>query len=71
MTNPGSPVLIISWNTREETRRCLESLARVAPIGLRYEVVAIDNASRDGSAELLAADPTVRLIRNPRSGRRG
>jgi GT2 family glycosyltransferase len=32
-----------------------------------YEVVAVDNASRDGSADMLAAHPDVRLIRNPRN----
>jgi GT2 family glycosyltransferase len=59
-------VLLTSWNTRAETECCLASLpATTGP--LRYEVVAVDNASRDGSAELLAADPRVRLIRNPRN----
>ncbi|MDG4786345.1 glycosyltransferase [Micromonospora sp. WMMD1102] len=66
MTVPVVSVLLISWNTREETRRCLDSL-RVATAGLPYEVVAVDNASTDGSAELLAVDPRVRLVRNPRN----
>ncbi|WP_422770512.1 glycosyltransferase family 2 protein [Plantactinospora sp. WMMC1484] len=66
MTVPVVSVLLISWNTREETRRCLDSL-HVATGGLPYEVVAVDNASADGSADLLAADPRVRLIRNPRN----
>lgn len=66
MSEPEVSVLLTSWNTRDETRRCLESL-RVAADGLTYEVVAVDNASRDGSAELLAADPRVHLIRNERN----
>jgi GT2 family glycosyltransferase len=60
-------VLLVSWNRREETRRCLESLHATAGVDLEYEVVAVDNGSRDGSAELLAADPRVRLIRNSRN----
>ena len=62
MTPPLVSVLLISWNTREETRRCLESLAHT---DVAYEVIAVDNASRDGSAEVLAADASVTLIRNP------
>jgi GT2 family glycosyltransferase len=60
---PHVSVLLISWNTRDEIRRCLESLYDTAG-ELSYEVIAVDNASADGSAELLAADPRVRLIRN-------
>jgi GT2 family glycosyltransferase len=61
---PEVSVLLTSWNTREQTRACLTSLHRVAA-GLDYEVIAVDNGSRDGSADVLAADPRVRLIRNP------
>lgn len=67
MNAPELSVLLTSWNTREETRRCLESLEQATAGGLTYEVVAVDNASKDGSAELLAAHPRVRLIRNPRN----
>ena len=66
MSKPEISVLLTSWNTREETRLCLESLHAAAD-GLAYEVVAVDNGSLDGSAELLAADPRVRLIRNDRN----
>jgi GT2 family glycosyltransferase len=64
---PQVSVLLTSWNTREEIRRCLDSLGAAASDALRYEVIAVDNASVDGSAELLAADPRVRLIRNRRN----
>jgi GT2 family glycosyltransferase len=63
MSVPELSVLLVSWNTREETRRCLDSLRQTAA-ELSYEVVAVDNGSRDGSAELLAADNRVQLIRN-------
>jgi GT2 family glycosyltransferase len=63
MRTPEVSVLLVSWNTREETRRCLYSLRQTAA-KVSYEVVAVDNGSRDGSAELLAADDSVQLIRN-------
>ncbi|WP_432826440.1 glycosyltransferase family 2 protein [Dactylosporangium sp. CA-092794] len=67
MTPVDLSVLLVSWNTREETRACLDSLASTIKPGCRYEVIAVDNGSRDGSADLLAADPQVRLLRNDRN----
>ncbi|MER7167437.1 glycosyltransferase family 2 protein [Micromonospora sp. NPDC000207] len=64
---PTLSILLTSWNTREQTRLCLESLAETVDPDLDYEVVAVDNASRDGSAEMLADWPRVQLIRNDRN----
>lgn len=66
MSTPLVSVILVSWNTRESTRRCLAAL-HASGDGLAYEVVAVDNGSADGSAELLAADGRVRLIRNDRN----
>ncbi len=46
-------VAIVSWNTRALLARCLESLAPEVERG-RAEVWVVDNASSDGSAELVA-----------------
>src|SRR5690606_12119132 len=55
-------ILIVSYNTRDYTLRCLESVHRQAR-GVDHEVVVVDNASADGSAEAIAAAfPTVRLV---------
>ncbi|MFC6018115.1 glycosyltransferase [Plantactinospora solaniradicis] len=64
---PDVSVLLVSWNTRDKTRSCLESLPAAVTDGLRYEVMAVDNGSTDGSAEMLAGYPGVRLIRNDRN----
>lgn len=64
--SPELSVLLVSWNTREETSRCLRAL-HAGATGLDYEVIAVDNASVDGSADLLAADPRVHLITNRRN----
>jgi GT2 family glycosyltransferase len=45
-------VAVVSWNTRELLRRCLESFADEAGSG-RCEVWVVDNASSDGSAEMV------------------
>jgi GT2 family glycosyltransferase len=58
---PEVAVAIVSWNTRDLLRRCLESFATEVDSG-RCEVWVVDNASSDGSAEMVAADfPWVRL----------
>lgn len=46
-------VAVVSWNTRELLARCLESLAGEVREG-RAEVWVVDNASSDGSPELVA-----------------
>jgi GT2 family glycosyltransferase len=56
-------VLIISYNTRDLTLACLGSLYQQTRGGL--EVVVVDNASTDGSADAIAAAfPQARLIRS-------
>lgn len=57
-------VVVLSWNTREILRACLQSLERDAQCKPR-EIIVVDNASEDGSADMVAsAFPTVRLLRN-------
>lgn len=48
-------VIIINWNAREDLHRCLESLYAEPKPRLDYEVWVVDNASSDGSAEMVAA----------------
>lgn len=58
-------VVIVSYNGRDYLRRCLRSLAEHTR-GLEYEVIVVDNASRDGSADMIAAEyPSVSLLRRP------
>ncbi len=53
-------VIIVSWNTRELLRACLASLLGDAPDA---RVIVVDNASSDGTADMIrAAFPQVELI---------
>jgi GT2 family glycosyltransferase len=57
-------VLIVNWNTRDLLDACLRSISLHPPHD-DYEVIVVDNASRDGSAEMVLSDhPEVTLIRN-------
>jgi GT2 family glycosyltransferase len=55
-------IVIVNWNTRLILRDCLGSL--FAGLGrLEAEVLVVDNASADGSAEMVAEEfPAVRLL---------
>lgn len=55
-------IVIVSWNTRDLLRDCLESLA-AAQGDVAFQTIVVDNASSDGSAEMVAREfPEVRLI---------
>jgi len=59
---PDVSILIVSFNTRDILRQCLATV-RAETGSLRVETIVIDNASRDGSAEMVAAEfPEVLVI---------
>lgn len=57
-------VIIVSWNARNFLLKCLESLYREQTVHI-IELIVVDNASSDGSAEAVKENyPEVVLIRN-------
>lgn len=69
MTNPltAAPptlsVVVVSYNVRSRLQRCLRSIGCGA-----HEILVVDNASVDGSAEMVQANfPRVRLLRSARN----
>ncbi|MEY4762714.1 MAG: hypothetical protein RLZZ200_2570 [Pseudomonadota bacterium] len=65
MSNPPTvSVVIVSFNTREILRQCLQRLYEETG-AVTFETIVVDNASRDASADMVAQDfPQVRLIRS-------
>jgi GT2 family glycosyltransferase len=60
-------ILIVSWNTRDLLQACLASIRR-HPSREPYEVIVVDNASSDGSAELVRDQfPEVTLLAQDRN----
>lgn len=56
--------MIVNWNTKDLLHQCLTSLRDLSG-GLDHEVIVVDNASGDGSQEMVRTEfPEVRLVEN-------
>lgn len=65
--SPDISIVIVNYNTKDYTAQCLDSLYANPPHS-SFEVIVVDNASADGSADWLEATyPQVRLVRSPRN----
>jgi GT2 family glycosyltransferase len=61
---PDLSISIINWNTQDLLANCLESVEQTKD-GLDVEIIVVDNASTDGSQEMVQARfPAVKLVEN-------
>jgi GT2 family glycosyltransferase len=61
---PVISIVIVSFNTRDLLRECLDTARRECE-GIPSEIFVVDNISRDGSADMVEQEfPDVRLIRS-------
>jgi GT2 family glycosyltransferase len=64
VSEPDLSIIIVSWNVRELLKACLQSIYDTVQ-GVCFEVFVVDNASRDGSPQMVErCFPDVRLIAN-------
>jgi hypothetical protein len=62
-TWPKVAIIVLNWNSYEDTKECLESLANITYPN--YEVIVIDNASSDSSIDRLEKEFSQHIfIRN-------
>jgi len=60
-------IIIVNWNTSETLRKCLSSVYQSTK-RIDYEVIVIDNASQDGSPDMIKAEfPQVHLVQNKKN----
>lgn len=60
---PGTSIVILSFNTFDYTKQCLESVKETVPLD-RCQIVVVDNASSDGSLEYLRTLDWITLVEN-------
>ncbi len=69
---PTLSYCVVNTNGREHLLACLEAIERTHPAGVEREVLVLDNASADGSAEAVRAlDSEIRLIALEAASRQG
>lgn len=57
-------IIIVAWNVRQLLHDCLKSVYDQTE-GIDFEVIYVDNASEDGSVEMVAEQfPQVKIIKN-------
>ncbi|MDM8569565.1 glycosyltransferase family 2 protein, partial [Thiotrichales bacterium HSG1] len=67
MNNPQISIIIVSFNTCDLLRDCLNTLFKEAG-NVSYETLVIDNASKDNSAVMVATEfPDIKLIRSTKN----
>jgi len=54
-------IIVVSYNTRDMTLECLRSIFRETQL-IDFEIIVIDNASTDGSADAIAAEFGERIL---------
>jgi GT2 family glycosyltransferase len=68
VTTPRVRLVVLTYNGRDNLERCFEHLHALDWPRDRLELVLIDNGSRDGSSDLVAASfPDVRIVRLARN----
>jgi GT2 family glycosyltransferase len=68
MNQPTLSIVILNFKTSGLLRQCLRGIA-TSEDQVTKEVIVVDNASRDGSVEMVTADfPDVRVIASPMNG---
>lgn len=57
-TVPNVSIILLSFNHLQYTKGCVESIRAFCPVSC-YEIICVDNASTDQTAEWLAAQPDI------------
>lgn len=55
-------IIIVSWNTRDITLNCLKSVYENLKNDIKFEVILVDNGSKDGSVESVKASFSQGLV---------
>lgn len=62
-------ILILNYNTVDWLQNVLSSIQNFPPQNIAYEVIVVDNASKDASVEMVETEfPHVVLIKSPENG---
>jgi GT2 family glycosyltransferase len=64
--NPELSIVLLSWNQRALTQRCVDSIRSATDVS--YQLVIVDNGSTDGSAQLARDEADVAITNSENLG---
>jgi GT2 family glycosyltransferase len=68
MQKPDLSIIVLSYNTKDLLRLCLSSINKAVKANINIQIIVVDNASSDGSAELVKKEfPWVELIESKKN----
>jgi len=60
-------IILVSYKTRDLLKKCINSVKKNS-VGIRYEIIVVDNNSGDGSCEMIKTDyPEIILIESKKN----
>ncbi|NQT22324.1 MAG: glycosyltransferase family 2 protein, partial [Candidatus Omnitrophica bacterium] len=63
MSEPRTSIVILNWNQKDDTAKCLKSLEKL--LYKNYGIIVVDNGSKDGSPDFLKNNfSNITLIKN-------
>lgn len=54
-------IIIVTYNTLKMTKECIDSVIQMT-LGLKYEIILVDNNSQDGSRDFFSCDSRIKYI---------
>ena len=58
-------IILVNYNTKELTIQCIRSIYNKVPEALQYEIILVDNASVDGTVDVVKqVYPDVIIVEN-------
>lgn len=68
MSKPKLSIIILSYNTKDLLKLCLESIQKALPKSLKVQAIVVDNASTDGSPQMVESGfPWVELTKSKKN----
>lgn len=67
MDNIDVSVILVNYNTQKMTSECIDSIISHTS-GVKYEIILVDNGSKDGSKDFFTNDKRVKYIYSLKNG---
>jgi len=60
-------IIIVNYNTEDQLKKCLSSILENVSQDIKFEIIVVDNYSKDNSVEVAQKFPGVKVIKNEKN----